>query len=159
MACNVQGLAAIEQSVFFYLLLSARRHAEGDACESGTAHASCAHLRDFLGSLTPRKGSKGLRIRSCKHTVEWLEFKFIYDYEQIKRELKRLYIYRSRCNERLKAKTDGPTRLADTQIGRYIRLVRPLWLRPFCLVAVIVTVALRQCVGCDVVQYPTFSHS
>ncbi len=39
---------------------------------------------------------------------------FIYYEQQIKRELKRIHISGCRCNERLKAKTDGSKRLAYT---------------------------------------------
>ncbi len=35
-------------------------------------------------------------------------------YEETKRELKRILIYECRCNERLKAKAEGSTRLAYT---------------------------------------------
>ena len=35
-------------------------------------------------------------------------------YESIKRELKRRLIYKYRCDERLKTKTEESTRLADT---------------------------------------------
>ena len=40
-------------------------------------------------------------------------FSVVY-YEEIKRELKRIIIYECRCNERLKAKTEGSTRLTYT---------------------------------------------
>jgi hypothetical protein len=42
---------------------------------------------------------------------------FVY-YEEIKRELKRILIHEYRCNERLKAKTEGSTRLAYTKVLR-----------------------------------------
>ena len=35
-------------------------------------------------------------------------------YEEIKRELKRILMHECRCNERLKAKAEGSTRLAYT---------------------------------------------
>ena len=38
----------------------------------------------------------------------------VYYEQQIKRELKGIHICGCRCNERLKAKTDGSTRLACT---------------------------------------------
>ena len=38
---------------------------------------------------------------------------FVY-YEEIKREVDRILIYECRCNERLKAKAEGSTRLAYT---------------------------------------------
>ena len=38
---------------------------------------------------------------------------FVY-YEEIKRELKRILIYECQCNERLKTKTEGSTRLTYT---------------------------------------------
>ena len=38
---------------------------------------------------------------------------FVY-YEEIKRQLKRILIYERRCNERLKAKAEGSTRLGYT---------------------------------------------
>ena len=39
---------------------------------------------------------------------------FFYCHEEIKRELKRIPIYECWCNERLKAKAEGSTRLAYT---------------------------------------------
>ena len=39
---------------------------------------------------------------------------FVVYYEETKRELKRILIYECRCNERLKTKAEGSTRLTYT---------------------------------------------
>ena len=41
-------------------------------------------------------------------------------YEEIKREVKRIHIIGFRCNERLKAKTEGSTRLAYTVLPGHL---------------------------------------
>ena len=38
-------------------------------------------------------------------------------YEEIKRELNRILTYECRCDERLRVKTEGPTRLAYTGLS------------------------------------------
>ena len=54
--------------------------------------------------------SHSLTNHRCFSTVLF----YFYYKEQIKRELKRIHISGCRCNERLKAKTDGSKRLAYT---------------------------------------------
>ena len=49
--------------------------------------------------------------RGCVHSIHELE---IYYEQHINRELKRIHISRCRCNERLKAKTDGSKHLTYT---------------------------------------------
>ncbi len=39
---------------------------------------------------------------------------FVFYYEEIKRELNRILIYECRCNERLRGKDEGSTRLTYT---------------------------------------------
>ena len=43
-------------------------------------------------------------------------------YEEIKQELKRILVHECRCNERLKAKAEGSTRLACTGFGHWFAI-------------------------------------
>ena len=45
---------------------------------------------------------------------------FVY-YEEMKREVRRIHIYGCRCNERLKAKTEGSTRLTYNRLRGGLR--------------------------------------
>jgi hypothetical protein len=59
---------------------------------------------------------KMVQTRQCYRSSVHLIAEFYY-LQYIKRELKGKHICGCRCNERLKAKTEGSTRLACTQFG------------------------------------------
>ena len=58
------------------------------------------------------KGREGGGTVTTDHVTKWEKggVFFVY-YAEIKPELKRILIYECRCNERLKTKTEGSTRL------------------------------------------------
>ena len=73
-----------------------------------TNHPSFILLFSFFFSFFLKS-----EVRTVIHVKE-SKLCFIYYEQQIKRELKGINICGCRCNERLKAKTDGSTRLAYT---------------------------------------------
>ena len=113
---------------------SAARHRKTTVRHRKTNTMHCTRFP----TLCPHRGGKrrmsSLLSMFPLHSLVWyiksscLIIQFYYE-QQIKRELKKIHICGCRCNDRLKAKTDGSTRLTYVLIVYYEAIKRELYRR------------------------------
>ncbi len=93
-------------------VLGFRLHAPTPLFEDNTGCIALTVHGHFAGSRGTNSPSPTEEERQFLRMT--FRFLFIYYEQQIKREIKRINISGCRCNERLKAKTDGSNRLTYT---------------------------------------------